>query len=445
MNPKNSGADQARTICSDSKDSKCFFKLNSASSGGLIEKPPEAKRPRGKMATETKASGALRGRGPASATTHGQSRGLPNSVLALSLPLGGEEPVAPTNLPATPNLPPETRQGSKQREVTSPPPRPSGPTVLGARVLVGHRQEGRHKAKRREITAYGFVYQSAATGHGVMRRNRPLPSQLTTAALTARRQVGSATGGCEFLRLGSPVVAQVELAYQLTRKAGREGKAGSRSAAAPVARVAAASLSHRRGAAPLPWAIVVVGGRAGRRVHVSSCRRRCGRCVHVVMVVVVVAVPADAGEGVGGGPALRPQVVIVGGGRRGRVFVWMVVEGLRGGGLQAQFVVGRTGPAAARAAQRHQAAAARQRGAEHSGHELLVRGLGVQRRPARRLPLVLPTALGSICGGAQSGVVTPAAAADRGETTHSRKAGRGARSGACSRTRGGWDGTFRLR
>lgn len=33
--------------------------------------------------------------------------------------------------------------------------------------------------------------------------------------------------GPGFLRLGSLIVDQVKLAYQLTRKAGREGKAGS--------------------------------------------------------------------------------------------------------------------------------------------------------------------------------------------------------------------------
>lgn len=115
------------------------------------------------------------------------------------------------------------------------------------------------------------------------------------------------------------------------------------------------------------------------------------------MVVVVVAVPADAGEGVRGGPALRPQVVVVGGGRRRRVLVGVVVERLRGGGLQAQFVVGRAGPAAAQG--QEAAAATRQRGAEHPGEELLVRGLGRQRRPPRCLPLRLPAALGGICGG----------------------------------------------
>lgn len=245
----------------------------------------------------------------------------------------------------------------------------------------------------------------------------PRPASCTPQP-ASRRRVGSGTvgGGVGFLRLGSPIVDQVKVAYQLTRKAGREGKAGrgggGRTVTVAARAAAAASLSRRRRlggarAAPLSGPVVVVGGRAGRRVHVGGRRRRRGRRVHVVVVVmvVVVAVPADAGEGVGGGPALRPQVVVVGGGgRRRRVLVGVVVEGLRGGGLQAQFVVGRAGPAGARAAQRHQAAAAaaaRQRGAEDAGHELLVRGLGVQRRPAGRLPLVLPPALGSICGGTQ--------------------------------------------
>lgn len=251
----------------------------------------------------------------------------------------------------------------------------------------------------------------------------PRPASCTPQPASRRRPpsrpadgwgAGRWGGGVGFLRLGSPIVDQVKVAYQLTRKAGREGKAGrggGRTVTVAARAAAAASLSRRRRlggarAAPLSGPVVVVGGRAGRRVHVGGRRRRRGRRVHVVVVVmvVVVAVPADAGEGVGGGPALRPQVVVVGGGRRRRVLVGVVVEGLRGGGLQAQFVVGRAGPAAARAAQRHQAAAAaaaRQRGAEDAGHELLVRGLGVQRRPAGRLPLVLPPALGSICGGTQ--------------------------------------------
>lgn len=162
--------------------------------------------------------------------------------------------------------------------------------------------------------------------------------------------------------------------------------------------------------------------------------------------MVVVAVPADAGKGVGGGPALRPQVVVVGGGRRRRVFVGMVVQRLRRGGLQAQFVVRWAGPAAARPGQRHQpAASARQRGAEHAGHELLVSGLGlVQRRPAR-LPLELPPALDSICGGNSVSAAAPAERASA-HTGKAREGKSGAASGACSsgmRQERGWrDGTF---
>lgn len=158
--------------------------------------------------------------------------------------------------------------------------------------------------------------------------------------------------------------------------------------------------------------------------------------------MVVVAVPADAGEGVGGGPALRPQVVVVGGGRRRRVLVGVVVQRLGRGGLQAQFVVRRAGPAAARPGQRHQpAASARQRRAEHAGHELLVRGLGLVQRGPAGLPLELPPALGCIYGGNR---VSAAAAAG----AHPRTPGRGreGKSGACSsgmRQERGWrDGTF---
>lgn len=52
-------------------------------------------------------------------------------------------------------------------------------------------------------------------------QNRPAPP-----SLPARRRVGSRTVAPGFLRLGSLIVDQVKLAYQLTRKAGGEGKAG---------------------------------------------------------------------------------------------------------------------------------------------------------------------------------------------------------------------------
>lgn len=58
MNPKTqsrSGPGEKGTISSDSEDSKCSLKLNSASFDSLLEEPPEptveAKRPRGKRET----------------------------------------------------------------------------------------------------------------------------------------------------------------------------------------------------------------------------------------------------------------------------------------------------------------------------------------------------------------------------------------------------------
>lgn len=153
----------------------------------------------------------------------------------------------------------------------------------------------------------------------------------------------------------------------------------------------------------LSRSVVIAGRSSCGGIHVGCgsgcCRRRSCR-IHMVVMVVVITVSPDAGQRVGCWSGLCSQVMVVG---RDRVFVGMVVKGLRCRGLQPQFVVWRAGPASCGTGEWNQATSTGHRKcrAEHPGHELLVSGIGMQGCPAGCFPFILPPTLSCICNRCQ--------------------------------------------
>lgn len=81
---------------------------------------------------------------------------------------------------ATPNLHQKTQRAGEKRvghlTIAASPSSHSFPGILSARRRWGHPQERRREG--REITTYGFIYQSAAAGHTAMRSTWRGPASL---------------------------------------------------------------------------------------------------------------------------------------------------------------------------------------------------------------------------------------------------------------------------